>query len=79
MIGVRFPAGAGDFSVHHRVQAGSGIHPDFYPMGGRRDLSLGIKRPSLEVDHIPPYSTEIKECGALYLHSPIRLHDAELT
>jgi hypothetical protein len=31
--GVRFPAGAGNFSLHHRVQTGSGAHPAFYPMG----------------------------------------------
>jgi hypothetical protein len=30
---VRFPAGAGNFSLHHRVQTGSGAHPDSYPMG----------------------------------------------
>jgi hypothetical protein len=30
---VRFPAGAGNFSLHHRVQNGSGAHPASYPMG----------------------------------------------
>jgi hypothetical protein len=33
MIGVRFPAGAGKFSLRHRVQTGSGAHPASYPMG----------------------------------------------
>jgi hypothetical protein len=33
MIGVRFPAGAGNFSLHHRVQTGSGAHPASYQMG----------------------------------------------
>jgi hypothetical protein len=33
--GVRFPAGAGNFSLHHRVQNGSGAHPASYPMGTR--------------------------------------------
>jgi hypothetical protein len=28
----RFPAGAGNFSLHHRVQNGSGTHPASYPM-----------------------------------------------
>jgi hypothetical protein len=28
-----FPAGAGNFSLHHRVQNGSGAHPASYPMG----------------------------------------------
>jgi hypothetical protein len=30
---VRFPAGTGDFSLHHHVQNGSGAHPASYPMG----------------------------------------------
>jgi hypothetical protein len=30
---VRFPVGAVKFSLHHRVQNGSGAHPAFYPMG----------------------------------------------
>jgi hypothetical protein len=30
---VRLPAGAGNFSLHHRVQNGSGAHPTSYPMG----------------------------------------------
>jgi hypothetical protein len=32
---VRFPAGAGNFSLHYRVQNGSGAHPATYPMGTR--------------------------------------------
>jgi hypothetical protein len=30
---VRFPAGAWNFSLHHRVQSGSGAHPASSPMG----------------------------------------------
>jgi hypothetical protein len=30
---VRFPAGAENFSLHHRVQNGSGAHPASYSMG----------------------------------------------
>jgi len=30
---VRFPAEAGNFSLHHRVQNGSGAHPASYLMG----------------------------------------------
>jgi hypothetical protein len=33
MIGVRFPAGAGNFSLRHRVQTGSGAHAASYAMG----------------------------------------------
>jgi hypothetical protein len=32
---VRFPAGAGNFSLHHRVQNGSRAHPVPYTMGTR--------------------------------------------
>jgi hypothetical protein len=32
---VRFPVGAGNSSLHHRVQNGSGAHPASYPMGTR--------------------------------------------
>jgi hypothetical protein len=31
----RCPAGAGNFSLHHRVQNGSGAQPASYPMGAR--------------------------------------------
>jgi hypothetical protein len=30
---VRFPAEAGNFSLHHRVQNGPGARPASYPMG----------------------------------------------
>jgi hypothetical protein len=30
---VRFPAKAGNFSLHHRIQKGPGAHPPSYPMG----------------------------------------------
>jgi hypothetical protein len=33
MIGFRFPAGIGNFSLRHRVQTDSGAHPASYPMG----------------------------------------------
>jgi hypothetical protein len=29
---VRFPAADGNFSLHHRVQNGSGAHPTSYPL-----------------------------------------------
>jgi hypothetical protein len=52
----RFPAGAGNFSLHHRFQNGSGSHPASYPMGTRGSF-LGVKRPELS----PPSSAEVKE------------------
>jgi hypothetical protein len=39
---VRFPARARNFSLHHRVQTGSGSHPSSYPMGTRGSF-LGDK------------------------------------
>jgi hypothetical protein len=38
---VRFPVGAGNFSLHHRVQTGSGTHPTSYPMGTRGSFPGG--------------------------------------
>jgi hypothetical protein len=32
---VQFPARVGNFSLHHRVQNGSGAHPASYPWGTR--------------------------------------------
>jgi hypothetical protein len=57
---VRFPAEAGNFSLHHRVQNGSGPtqSPIQWVPGA---LSLGVKRPGREADHSPPSTTEVKE------------------
>jgi hypothetical protein len=63
---VQFPAGAGNFSLHHRVQNGSGAHPASYSMG----LPLGVKRPERKADHSPPSSAEVKERVELYFRSP---------
>jgi hypothetical protein len=38
---VRLPVGAGNFSLHHRVQNGSGAHPASYPMGTRGSFPGG--------------------------------------
>jgi hypothetical protein len=57
---VRFPAEAGNFSLHHHVQNGSGAHPASYPMG-IRDSFLGVKRRGRAADHSPPSSAEVKE------------------
>jgi hypothetical protein len=39
--GVRFPAGAGNFSLHHRVQNGTEANPASYPMGTRGSFLAG--------------------------------------
>jgi hypothetical protein len=56
---VRFPAGAGNFSLHYWVQNGSVAHSASYPVGTGA-LSLGVKRPGREVDHLPPSVAEVK-------------------
>jgi hypothetical protein len=38
---VRFPAGAGNFCLQHRIQNGSGAHPASYPMGNRDSFTGG--------------------------------------
>jgi hypothetical protein len=65
----QFPAGAGNFSLHYRVQNGSGAHLTSYPMGTRGTF-LGVKRPGREADHSPPSSTEVREWVEVYLHFP---------
>jgi hypothetical protein len=39
---VRFLAGAGNFSLHHRIQNGPGAHPASYTMGTRGSFT-GVK------------------------------------
>jgi hypothetical protein len=70
---VRFPAGAGNFSLNHRVQNGSGAHPASYPMG-IVDSFLGVKRPGREADHSGPSSAEVKNAWSYTSTPPIRLH-----
>jgi hypothetical protein len=66
VVGVRFPAGATDFSLPYSVQTGSGALPASYPMGTRA-LSPGIKRPKRD-DHSNPVPK--LRMVDLYLHSP---------
>jgi hypothetical protein len=75
---VRFPAGAGNFSLHHSVQNGSGAHPASYPMGTSA-LSLGVKRAGREADHSPPSSAEVKNAWSYTSTPPIRLHGVVLS
>jgi hypothetical protein len=60
---------AGNFSLHHCIQTGSGAHPASYPMVSGA-LSLGVKRLGCEADHSPPPSAKVKERLELYHHSP---------
>jgi hypothetical protein len=62
---VRFPVGAGNFSLYH------GVQPPIQWVPGA--LSLGVKRPGLEADHSPPSSAEVSELVEIYLHSRDKL------
>jgi hypothetical protein len=57
---VRFPTGAGNVSLHHRVQSSSGAHPASCTVGTRCSF-LGIKLPGREADHLPSSSSEVNE------------------
>jgi hypothetical protein len=63
---VRFSAGAGNFSLHHRVQKATQNPIQWVPGA----LSLVVKWPGHEADHSLPPNAEVKECVELYLHSP---------
>jgi len=49
----------GFFSLHHRVQTGSGSHPTSYSVGTESSY-LGVKRLGHEADHSPPSSYKVK-------------------
>jgi hypothetical protein len=58
-IGVRFPAGAKDFSCSLCVQTGSGAHPASCPIPGV--ISPGVKAwPGRDADHSPPSSADVE-------------------
>jgi hypothetical protein len=63
---IRFPAGAGNFSLHLLVQNGSGAHPASYPMGTRGSFPGGKVAGAWSW---PLTSAEVKEWEELYFHS----------
>jgi hypothetical protein len=65
---VRFLAGTGNFSLHHRVQNGSGAHPACYPMRTRGCFPGGKAAGAWSWP--VPSSAEVKEWVELYLHFP---------
>jgi hypothetical protein len=60
-IGVRFPAGAKDFSYSLFVQTGSRAHPVSFTMGSGGPFPGAKARPGRDADHSPPSSAEV-EC-----------------
>jgi len=65
---ILFPVGAGKFSLYHRVQNGSGAHPDSYLMGSRGSFT-GVKRSGREAYHSPPSSAYVKNAWS-YTSTP---------
>jgi hypothetical protein len=59
-IGVRFPAGAKDFSSNLCVQTGSEAHPASCTMGSGGPIPRAKARPGRDADHSPPSSAEVK-------------------
>jgi hypothetical protein len=58
------PGSGNRFSILHNVQTGSEAHPASYPVGIAGCFS-GIKRPGRESDHSPPFSTKVRNDGAI--------------
>jgi hypothetical protein len=75
---VRFPAGAGNFCLYHRVQNGSGAHPASYPMGTRGSFSGGRASGAWSWPFTFIWCRGKTMRGA-YLHSSRRLHGAVLS
>jgi hypothetical protein len=78
LSGVRVPAGAGNFSLHHRVETDCGAHPASFPLKPGA-VSLEVKRPGREADHSHPSSAEVKNAGGYTSIPPIRLHGVVLS
>jgi hypothetical protein len=62
--GVQFPVRTRTISLFHSVETGSGAQPASCPTG-TDTLSLGIKRPGCEADHLPLSSAEVENVGAV--------------
>jgi hypothetical protein len=58
--GVQILARAGNFSLLHHIQTGSGAHPASYPMVTGGFLPL-VERPVREADHLPPSSAKVQD------------------
>jgi hypothetical protein len=70
---VRFPAGAGNFSLHHRVQNDSGAHLASYPMGTRGSFPGG------KAGHSPRSNAEVKNAWSYTSTPPMSLHGVVLS
>jgi hypothetical protein len=71
------PGGAGNFSLHHRVQNDSGAHSASYPMGTRGSFPE-VKRPGREADHSHLMPRSKNEWSYTSI-PPVRLHGVVLS
>jgi hypothetical protein len=74
----RVPAGSGNFSLHRRVQTGSGAHPASYSVG-TTSYFPGVKRPGRKAENSLPSSAEVKNVWSYVFTLPIRLHGVVLS
>jgi hypothetical protein len=72
------PAGAGNLSLHHRVQTGSEAQSVSYPMGIRGTFPR-VKPQGCEADHSPLSNAEVKNAWKYTSTPPIRLHGVVLS
>jgi hypothetical protein len=70
---------AGNFSLHHRVQVGSGAHPASCRMGTRGSFPGGKAAGVYEADQSPPSSAEANNALRYTSTPPIRLYDVVLS
>jgi hypothetical protein len=75
---VRFPAGAGNFSLHRCVQNGSEAHPASYTMGTGGSFHGG-KPTGAWSWPLTSIWCRGQEWVELYLHSPVRLNGVVLS
>jgi hypothetical protein len=76
---VQFPASAGNFSLHHRVQNGSGAHPASYPMGTRGSFpgskAAGLVKLTTHLHLVPKSKNE----GSYTSPPPVRFNGVVLS
>jgi len=68
---------AGNFSLHHRVQTGSGVHPVSYTMTTRASFS-GVKAAGAWSWPLT-FQCRGQECVVLCFQSPIRIYGVVLS
>jgi hypothetical protein len=65
--GVRVPSGAGNLSLHHRVQTCSGAHPTSYPLGTRGSFHGGKAAGGVKLTTYPYLMPRSRMHGAIPL------------